>query len=391
MYYTFFAPNRPTTPEQPIYTEDLFEQFWKTEVEPLNAYNMQFVQTAVYRDRWTVKVPNEFAETSFEKYFATPELFHSHRIQMEEGVNIANCYREFKIPKSTPGKYRTICEPCPELKVQQKAYQQFLEHVLHVLPHRSATAYVAGRSTKDDREVHQKNNSKWELKLDLENFFQSCNPNFTFAMLEQVYPFGVLAQKYPDTWRTVQRSLYNCFYKNGLPQGTPISPYLTNILMVPIDETIRETFTNFKGYHIEYTRYADDITLSCQYKFPPEMIIKELKKILKSFDAPFKINQAKTKYQSTNGRNWSLGIMRNKDNRLTVGHKNNQKLRAKIFQFYMDNLEQVTTPLGSAQKLQGLVSYYKMIDPDYTEHVLNKYSIKFGREFKDLMKEVLNH
>lgn len=62
------------------------------------------------------------------------------------------------------------------------------------------------------------------------------------------------------------RELFNtaislCFLHGGLPQGTPISPMITNIMMIPIDYKLFNSLHDEESTFV-YTRYADDMLIS---------------------------------------------------------------------------------------------------------------------------------
>ena len=65
------------------------------------------------------------------------------------------------------------------------------------------------------------------------------------------------------------------------------------------------------GNHYVYTRYADDILISSKSNFNWQELVNTLKGVLQP---QFTIKDEKTRYGSTAGRNWNLGLMVNKDN-----------------------------------------------------------------------------
>ena len=175
------------------------------------------------------------------------------------------------------------------------------------LPHDRAFAYVKQRSTLDALREHQKNESKWFLKLDIKDFFPTCTFDLITTAMSTVFPFAVLIKMQdiqPILHDIAKLSLLN----GNLPQGTPLSPLLTNLIMVPIDYALYKELNNFENQHYVYTRYADDLLISCKYTFDKEKIINMVKDKIK----PFNINTNKIRYGSAAGRNWNLGLMLNK-------------------------------------------------------------------------------
>ena len=80
-------------------------------------------------------------------------------------------------------------------------------------------------------------------------------------MLSKIFPFSEMV-KYPYGRDELQKALSLCFLNNGLPQGTPISPFITNVMMIAIDHKISKTLRDFDSRRFVYTRYADDLLIS---------------------------------------------------------------------------------------------------------------------------------
>lgn len=331
----------------------------------------------------TIPVSDEYAKTLFEKYNLTNNLEMISNIIMKEDYDTNNHYTHFKIPKkSNPHKYRKIDAPDDELGNMQTIIKSYIEDYLKVLPHKAAHAYVEKCSTITAMEKHRDNNSKWYLQLDLKDFFNSINAEWLNKMLLEVYPF-----KYIDN-TTLNTIIKAALLNNELPQGSRLSPTLTNIVMTPIDYDITEALHNYNRHHFIYTRYADDITISCKEKFEPSEIITLILDIFNKWQVPFKINRDKTRFGNTSGRNYHLGLIINKDNKISVGHEKNNKFRAQLYNFctvgeYWDKHD--------IQKMLGLISYYKAIEPEFVKKTIEKYNRKFNIDIinkaQNLIKE----
>ena len=188
----------------------------------------------------------------------------------------------------------------------------------------------------------------------------------------------------------LDKALSLCFLHGGLPQGTPISPTLTNLMMIPIDYTISKAMRKSTP-HIVYTRYADDLLLSSDISFKWTDKQNEIIEILKSFNAPFQLNTKKTRYGSSAGRNWNLGVMLNKDNEITVGHAKKKLLKTMIHQFMQDFKEQKYWNVEDTQTLQGQMSYVSMVEKDNMDRIIENYSNKFGFSLIDSIKKILKN
>lgn len=341
------------------------------------------VETAkITKKKVTKEIPEEYAERLWLKRKPEYDMAKAWlECNIPEEFNTSEHYRHFQIPKkSNPHKMRQIDAPDEFLGNLQTRYKEFIEEVLQVLPHKAAHAYTKGCSTVTAMQVHQKNESNWYLQIDLKDFFNSITGEWLKNILLEVFPF-----KYID--ENILNDVITASLLNGtLPQGSHLSPLLTNLAMVPIDHDLTEKLHNYKGHHYVYTRYADDITISCKEKFDPEEILGVIKYTFRKWNVPFKINNEKTRFGNKSGRNYHLGIIINKDNQLSVGHKKNQKFRAMIFNFCTVGGE---WELHDIQKMLGLISYYKAIEPDFVDKVIRKYNEKFHINIMETAKSML--
>lgn len=296
-------------------------------------------------------------------------------------TNINEHYSSFKIPKKSGG-LRKIDAPDEVLKEYLTNWKLYIEYTLKVLTHEAAHAYVPTRSCYTALQVHQKNESKHFLKLDIHDFFGSHTPEYVMQELAKIYPFAMLFQE-EGYKKDFEDKIKFAFLDNKLPQGTPLSPTLTNILMMGIDNDIQ---AYCKHFNLIYTRYADDILISSKEKFNWKQVQNTIIKILNKHNAPFQLNTEKTRYGSSEGRNWNLGLMLNKDNNITLGHRQNQRLRAAIDSFCKDYKNHIQWNAEDKQHLAGLIAYAKSIQKEYIESVIKRYNTKYSMNILDALK-----
>lgn len=278
-------------------------------------------------------------------------------------------YHSFKIPKKTKG-FRNIDAPNPELKDRQKLIANYIVKDLEVLAHDSAWAYTSGRDVVGAMKEHINNKSRWFLKIDLKNFFGSCTPEFIAKQLKNIYPFGL----YADYDLMIDALTVVACKDGGLPQGTPLSPIITNLCMVEYDYKMNKLIYELtkkdkllKQKYI-YTRYADDIIISAQNKFDYQVLVKAIKKLFK--DTPLVINEEKTRFGSNAGRNWNLGVMCNKDNKMTIGYKKKKELKNTIYHYLTDDS---IWDLESLRWLLGQLSWLRNVEFEYFQGVVDYY------------------
>lgn len=296
-------------------------------------------------------------------------------------------YRSFKIPKRSGG-LRQIDAPNDELKKALYELKFIFEKKFYMSYHTSAFAYVHGRSTIDSVKRHQQNNSRWFLKTDMRHFFPSTTPEFLMKMLCMTFPFCEFIRYDFGCKELLEKALSLCFLNGGLPQGTPTSPMLTNALMIPVDHAINKMCHEYAP-HLCYTRYADDILISSQYNFKWSDVQGRLISILEMFGAPFTLHPEKTRYGSSAGRNWNLGVMLNAENKITIGHEKKKVFKAMVFQFMTDDAKGNHWGLDDVQHFLGLISYYRMVEKDCINEILQAYSQKFNKDVEATAKALL--
>lgn len=297
-------------------------------------------------------------------------------------------YYSFKIPKKTKG-FRQINAPTTELKKDMKRIASILEKNMMILSHDSAWAYVPGRDVVKAMQEHTNNESKWFLKIDLKDFFGSCNPDFIYKQLNKIYPFAHFKSDHQD--RTLKKLAKFATLDNGLPQGTPLSPILTNLIMVEWDYKINRLLADLikngaiSKQRYVYTRYADDIIISAKRKFDPAFITAVIQNMIREEEYPFTINMDKLRFGSNAGRNWNLGVMCNKENKTTVGHRKKHDIKNYLFN-YINNVE--TYSLEDLRWLLGQLSWLRNVEPDYFEGLMIYYRTKFNI---DIWPDIIEH
>ena len=296
-----------------------------------------------------VDIPMDLRDISLNnqylKYFSTT-------IELKNNVN--RSYKTFKIHKRSGG-FREIDAPNDELKVIQKRIAKFITNKLKYLPSNNAYGFTKNRNCKLAMEQHQKNGSKYFLKLDIHDFFNSTTKEIILREMNKHWCFAILPDNLKDFWLTL------CTKENVLPQGSPASPVFANIVLHEFDLWLDENLKKLDKDMV-YTRYADDLLISSKNKFHQNIkeIVDNISAKLKDYNLT--LSEHKTRYGTNAGRNWNLGIMYNKDNNLTVGYR-----QKKLFKNILHNAEtgKIEVTEEFKNKLQGQLAYAAYIEPEY--------------------------
>lgn len=292
-------------------------------------------------------------------------------------------YYSFFIPKKSGGR-RRIDAPNFELMDALRNLKKIFEVDFGVLYHTTAFAYVKGRSTLDAVKRHQANESKWFGKFDLSNFFGSTTLEFVMKQFSTIYPFSEIVKE--DEGRTeLEKALELAFLNGGLPQGTPISPLISNIIMIPIDYKLSNTLREFDGNRFVYTRYADDFIISSRHDFNFRNVENLMLETFEEFGTPFSLNREKTRYGSSSGRNWNLGVMLNSQNQITIGRAKKRILECILHEYASDVVQGSRWSLEDVQVLAGQLSYYRMVEREAIDNIIAHIG---GKHNVDIMSEI---
>lgn len=158
--------------------------------------------------------------------------------------DVTVAYHAFHVPKRTGGT-RTLLAPAPPLKAMQRRLLHRLFRTLRAHP--SATGFERGHSIVSNALPHV--GQELLIKLDIRDFFGA-----TSAERVRRYFFRI-------GWDVEAASLLMrlCVHENGLPQGAPTSPRLSNLVNYRLDARLAALA---ERRQLAYSRYADDLTFS---------------------------------------------------------------------------------------------------------------------------------
>jgi len=224
-------------------------------------------------------------------------------------------YTSFEIPKRSGGR-RQIKAPATQLRLLQRRLANVLYICLEEIAkegtkHRSfAHGFERKRSIITNASLHKRR--RYVLNLDLEDFF----PSFNFG---RVRGFLIKDKHFALHEKAATIIAQIACHDNELPQGSPCSPIISNLIGHVLDVRL---FRLAKAHKCTYSRYADDITFSTNRKeFPPELAVpvpempskwqlgEQL--VAKIENSGFCINSKKTRMQYRGSRQVVTGLLVN--------------------------------------------------------------------------------
>ncbi|NOQ73174.1 MAG: RNA-directed DNA polymerase [Crocinitomix sp.] len=274
-------------------------------------------------------------------------------------------YKRFKVPKKSGG-YRLISAPMPRLK---QAQTWILEEVLNkVKVHESAHGCVTGKSIKTNAEPHVA--KAVVINQDVKNFFPSITYNRikgVFLSLGYSHQVAVIFALLCSEPKIVDIDLLgeDYFAQKGerfLPQGSPCSPAITNILCRRLDFRLTGLA---KKYNLSYTRYVDDLTFSST-EYPDHSVVTKVLKYSRLIvkDENFRLHPDKLRVMKKGARQEVTGVVVNE--KPNVSKKTLKRFRALLFQIEKDGIEgkQWNRPGNVLAQIDGFANFIYQINPE---------------------------
>jgi RNA-directed DNA polymerase len=272
--------------------------------------------------------------------------------------------------KKRDGGVREIFAPKSCLKAVQR---QILDDLLHrVRLNSHAEGFRKRRSILTNAKRHIGKNVV--IKMDVKDFF----PSIAFERVLGMF----VSLGYP---RQVALLLTKLVTHNGrLPIGAPTSPAISNIVCRRLDRRFSRLGEK-AGF--DYSRYADDITISSNNKGANRMI-PFFKEIIR--EEGFEVNEAKMRILRSGGRQKVTGIVVNK--KPNLDKKKVRKLRAVIHNCSHRDLRQEVKRWAENEKglnnprsyslrefqssLRGKLHFVRMINPEIGKRLIEQLDYK---------------
>ncbi|SOB56992.1 conserved protein of unknown function [Pseudodesulfovibrio profundus] len=273
-------------------------------------------------------------------------------------------YKKYSIPKRRGRGVRSIAQPAKEVK---KLQYWVIKNVLSKYPvHPAATAYKKESSILQNAEIHL--DSRCLLKLDFEDFF----PSILATDIVHFFEKGSLEfdEEEVNALASILSWARTRTAERVVAIGAPSSPMLTNIMLYDFDSVVRRWCDETK---INYTRYADDISLSGDSKESLAEAKRKIAELLEEMNSPrLSLNNDKTVFAMKPFRRFVTGLYLSNEDKISLGRDKKRAIRAKVHHFVNGKFNQ-----DQIQHLRGVIAFARSVEPEFVERLENKFGKLF--------------
>ena len=210
--------------------------------------------------------------------------------QIKDGKYKPNPVRRVEIPKETKGEFKKLGVPTVVDRVFQQAITQVLSPIYEKQFSENSFGFRPNRGAHDALKQCQTNVNDgyvYVVDMDLEKFFDTVSQSKLIEVLSRTIKDGrviSLIHKYLNAGE-ISRGMFEKTAV-GMPQGGPLSPLLSNIMLNEMDKELTR-----RGHR--FVRYADDCMIFCKSRKSAERTLENIVPYIEG-KLFLKVNRTKT-------------------------------------------------------------------------------------------------
>lgn len=282
--------------------------------------------------------------------------------QIMEETFTPNPVRRVEIPKKEKGKVRKLGIPTVLDRLVQQSITTQLSPYFEPQFSESSYGFRPKRSAHDALYAckrHVDEGYEWVVDMDLEKFFDTvCQSKLIQIVSETIKDGRVvsLIHKYLNAGVMVNGILEET--RVGMPQGGPLSPLLSNIMLNELDKELER-----RGHR--FVRYADDCMIFCKSKRAAERVCHSITKFIEE-KLFLKVNREKTNVARFNEVKYlGYGFYRRENEcRFRVHPKSIEAMKDRVRELTARNnaMSNDFRPVALTRFVRGWVNYFKLAD-----------------------------
>lgn len=283
---------------------------------------------------------------NIKKYYNTKKILKSD--------DLDKYYTIFKVKKKS-WWYREITAPKKELLYIQRKIKSMIESEIdawNITLDDYITWFMRWKSIRDNASFHTW--KKFILNIDIQNFFPSISSRSIYKKFQYIVD-------------DIQLFIYITTYKGRLPQWSPCSPIIANIVFSDIDIAIKNYLEKQQYINIWYSRYADDISISFDNQYNKDKLMKDIIQIIWSHW--FKINKDKTSFKNHKTKMIVTWLVVNK--RVAFPKYNYRLVRSILFNLLKHGY-------WYYPQIKWILSFVKSVDEKKYNLLKETYKVKFS-------------
>ena len=282
--------------------------------------------------------------------------------EIRDGKYKPNPVRRVEIPKETKGEFRKLGVPTVVDRVIQQAVAQELSPIYEEQFSENSFGFRPKRGAHDALRQCQKNANEgyvYVVDMDLEKFFDTVCQSKLIEVLSRTIKDGrviSLIHKYLNAG-VIANGMFERT-EVGMPQGGPLSPLLSNVMLNELDKELER-----RGHR--FVRYADDCMIFCKSRKSAERTLKNIIPFIEQ-KLFLKVNRKKTEVAYiSNVKYLGYTFYRCKGRcRFRVHPKSVAKMRKKIRELTDRNrgISNAEREKKYQEYVRGWVNYFKLAD-----------------------------
>jgi RNA-directed DNA polymerase len=268
--------------------------------------------------------------------------------------------KEVEIPKPDGG-VRKLGIPVVVDRLIGQALNQILERIFTPQFSQRSYGFMRGRSAHQAVEKARNyvtEGLRWVVDIDLEKFFDRVNHDILMSRIARKVKDKIilrLIRRYLQAgimveWLETTRT-------EGTPQGSPLSPLLSNIMLDDLDKELER-----RGH--QFVRYADDCNIYVRSKRAGERVKESITKFLRE-RLKLKVNEAKSAVDRPWNRKFlGYSVTMEKKTRLKVAPRSVERLRDNLREVFRQGRGRAVRKVVEqlSVKLQGWIQYFKLVE-----------------------------